>query len=257
MRAKLECQHIKSARKRTRKESVFDVSTPKPTKLKLSKDSTAMGFAVFLHEEFAGIGAAERSDVFLSALFVHLVQLLMIWCVWEYAATNEKFAISAAESLDMIIARFVASMMMHINCEKDVRNGINMMKYCINHRANFTNPYAAFLIAFASTVIGFITEVNVMIILSSMPNILGVVMKYVSLAAISKIPGFYYASLVEHKLLAAGAKEIKVTKYRHDNPMEGASICMYFLRFVYKFIRMFYCGFSFYFMPFMTIMLNF
>ena len=114
----------------------------------------------------------------------------------------------------MIIARFVASMMMHINCEKDVRNGINMMKYCINHHKYFTSVYAAFWIAFLSTLIGFITEINVMLILSSMPNILGVVMKYVSLAAISKIPGFYYASLTEHKLLKAGDKKLKITKYR-------------------------------------------
>jgi len=84
----------------------------------------------------------------------------------------------------MLIARFVASMMMHVSCEKDVRNGITMMKYAINHYKDFSNPYAAWFIAFLATIIGFITEMNVMIILSSMPNILGVVMKYVSLAAI-------------------------------------------------------------------------
>ena len=108
----------------------------------------------------------------------------MIVCIWKYAKTNENFKITQAKSIDMIIARFVASMMMHISCEKDVRGGINMMKYSINHYKDFTNPYPAFLIAFLSTIIGFITELNVMIILSSMPNILGVVMKYVSLAAI-------------------------------------------------------------------------
>jgi len=46
-----------------------------------------------------------------------------------------------------------------------------------------------------ATSIAFITEINVMLILSSMPNILGVVMKYISLAAISKIPGAYFSSL--------------------------------------------------------------
>jgi len=49
-----------------------------------------------------------------------------------------------------------------------------------------------------------------------MPNILGVVMKYVSLAAISKIPGFYFGSLVEHKLLKAGGMKLKITNYRSN-----------------------------------------
>lgn len=68
----------------------------------------------------------------------------------------------------MLIARFMASMMMHINVEKDVRGGLSMMKYAVNHHKNFTNVYAAFLIAFLLTVIALIVEINVMIILSSM-----------------------------------------------------------------------------------------
>lgn len=100
----------------------------------------------------------------------------------------------------MMVARFVASMMMHINVEKDVRGGINMMKYAVNHPDNFNNVMPSFFMALNATIISLIVEVNVMIILSSMPNILGVVMKYVSLAAIANIPRFYFASLVEHRM---------------------------------------------------------
>jgi len=39
-----------------------------------------------------------------------------------------------------------------------------------------------------------------MIILASMQSILGVVMKYVSLAVIVRIPKFYFESLKEHKI---------------------------------------------------------
>ena len=44
-------------------------------------------------------------------------------------------------------------------------------------------------------------------------------MKYVSLAAISKIPGFYYESLIEHKLLDAGGMKMEIKKYRSDSPL--------------------------------------
>ena len=181
----------------------------------------------------------------------------MIYCVWVYVGTDDSgFKIIAANGLDMIVARFVASMMMHINCEKDIRNGINMMKYSVNHYEKFTNVYATFFIAWLSTAIAFITEINVMLILSSLPNILGVVMKYVSLAAISKIPGFYYESLIEHKLLEAGGMKMKISNYRKDKPLKDAPLCIHIIRAIYKNIRMFYAGFSFYFMPFMGIFLN-
>jgi hypothetical protein len=106
------------------------------------------------------------------------------------------------------------------------------MKYAVNHHENFTNVYPAFFIAFFLTMISIIVELNVMIILTSMHDILGVVMKYVSLAAISKIPGFYYLSLNEHKLLQYGGKTLKITKFRRDNPLKGADYRIYFLRFV-------------------------
>jgi len=32
-----------------------------------------------------------------------------------------------------MLSRFIASMFMHINVEKDVRSGIGMMKYAVNH----------------------------------------------------------------------------------------------------------------------------
>ena len=57
-----------------------------------------------------------------------------------------------------------------------------------------------------------------MIILSSMPNILGVVMKYVSLAAIANIPRFYYNSLVEHRMAEVKDMKLKITQFRYMTP---------------------------------------
>ena len=112
----------------------------------------------------------------------------MIMFIWKYILTEEGFKIRAPPSLDMIAARFMASMMMHINVEKDIRSGLDMMKYIVNHYDNFTSVYAPFFIAFLSTIIAVIVEINVMIILTSMEELLGVVMKFVSLASIANIP---------------------------------------------------------------------
>ena len=53
-----------------------------------------MGFAVLNEKEFEGIDGSQRSDVYMNSLFIHLVQLLMIYCVWMYAWTDEAFDIT-------------------------------------------------------------------------------------------------------------------------------------------------------------------
>jgi len=37
----------------------------------------------------------------------------------------------------IIIPRFISSMMMHLNVEPDTRNGINLMKFVVNHPSKF------------------------------------------------------------------------------------------------------------------------
>ena len=134
----------------------------------------------------------------------------MIVFIKKFINLDESFEIKRAASMDMMAARFMASMMMHINVEKDVRGGLNMMKYVVNHNDRFTNPYAPFLIALLSTLIALTVEINVMIILSSMEQILNIVMKFVSLASITNIPRQYFSSLENHRLLMAGGYKLPI-----------------------------------------------
>ena len=124
----------------------------------------------------------------MNSMMVHLIQLVMIFCVWKYIANDEGFVILKPISTDMMIARFVACMMMHINVEKDVRNSLVMMKYCVNHFDHFETVYAPFFIAFLNCIIALIVEINVMIILASINDVVNVCLKFVSLTAIVNIP---------------------------------------------------------------------
>ena len=85
------------------------------------------------------------------------------------------------------------------------------MKYAVNHHKNFTNIYPPFVVAWVSVCINLCVEANVMIILSTMPDVMNVIMKYVSLAAIANIPKFYYGSLLDHKMLLCVKKQLVTT----------------------------------------------
>jgi hypothetical protein len=88
------------------------------------------------------------------------------------------------------------------------------MKYSINHHEYFTSPYAAFLLAFLHFFVNISVEVNVIIILTSIQDVLETLMKYVALAVAAQIPKFYFASLVANKMLTVNNKVIKITKQR-------------------------------------------
>lgn len=105
------------------KESIYNCNERKVKQFKLTNDSNAMGFAVYLKKEYLQMDFSDpqRSDVLMNSVIVQLVQIMMILCIWKYAATNEGFAIRPVKTLDMMIARFLASAFMHINVEKDVR----------------------------------------------------------------------------------------------------------------------------------------
>jgi hypothetical protein len=152
----------------------------------------------------------------------------------------------------------MASMFTHINVEKDVKTGIEMMKYAINHREHFVNVYPPFLFGLLQCIISLIVEINVMIVLTSIPDVVGVIIKYVSLCAIASIPRFYFASLTsEHKMTICSSMKLKIVNYRHMNPLEGAHWSLFILRFINKFFRLIYTTWTYYFMPFTAIFLNF
>jgi len=98
-----------------------------------------------------------------------------------------------------------------------------------------------------------------MLILTTIKDVLNVIMKYVSLAAISRIPGFYFSSLTgEHKLTKVSSLKLKITKWRtRDKTTKDAEEPIQILRFINKTFRIFYISWAYYFMPFTAVFINF
>lgn len=144
----------------------------------------------------------------MNSMIVHILQLCLITLIWTIAIEDPKFKIHIPESIDILCTRFLASMLMHFNVEKDIRNGISMMKYAVNHYQNFENIHAAFFISFMLAFNSFLVEITVVMVLTSIESVLEVIMKYVSLSAIANIPRFYFGSLVDHKLLKVSTHSV-------------------------------------------------
>ena len=110
-----------------------------------------------------------------------------------------------------------------------MRNGLNMMKYAVRHHERFNNVNMGFLIAFLHTVSCFLLEFTVILVLLSLQDVLQIIMKYVSLSAISNIPRFYYNSLYDNELLKiAGHHSLELKHFRRDQEKKEKKIPMPF-----------------------------
>ena len=94
----------------------------------------------------------------------------MIACVTLYAtdSNNPNFLVDPPKSTIVLMCRWMASIFMHVYVEKDVRNGLGMMKYVVNHRENFLNPTVAFIFGFNLFLLSWVIEFNVMLVMTTL-----------------------------------------------------------------------------------------
>jgi len=92
-------------------------------------------------------------------------------------------------------------------------------------------------------------------VLVSLPNVLEIIMKYVSLSAIANIPRFYYNSLIDHKLLMVSSLKVDIINFRSQNRMKDAPLYVKLGRLIHKSMRILFCCWSYYFMPFTALFL--
>mmetsp|Transcript_17384 Transcript_17384/g.26777 ORF Transcript_17384/g.26777 Transcript_17384/m.26777 type:complete len:145 (+) Transcript_17384:601-1035(+) len=142
----------------------------------------------------------------------------MIYLIIDFMLTSDSFSIVPATTFQIIIPRLLSSIMMHMNVEPDIRNGIQIMKWVVNHpeklkltvdeemrgvKVSQRRVFFAFLMGFAQTVIAIVVEFCVIIYLSSLTNLIDIIMKFVSMAAIARFDDMYASALFENPMKKA------------------------------------------------------
>jgi len=152
-----------------------------------------------------------------------------------------------------MIARFCCSILMHLQVEGHVRQGLSMMKYSINHRDSFRSPGRAFLLGLAQFLGGLGSEISCIVFLATQTTTMTTLTKFISLAFISKVDDFYAAALTMAHPLKQPSKPLDITIHWGDPETQKMPYGWKFLRFVYKYLRVSYCSFFYYFMPFLAV----
>lgn len=69
----------------------------------------------------------------MGAILVVFVQSTVMALIIHEMLDPRAFHIVAADSFLIIVPRFLSALMMHLNVEPDIRNGIKLMKYAVNN----------------------------------------------------------------------------------------------------------------------------
>jgi len=186
---------------------------------------------------------------------VFLLQISLIFFVLSFVQDDPDFNLVCPKDLSVLATRFIATIMMHLGVEADIRQGLLMMKFVTYHPDQFQFPFIAFIIGLCQLFGGFASEIMCIIFLSSLNNVIDCLIRFMAFGMIAKIDNFYADALCGDNKITGDTEPFEVTVNRRNVDKCEFSCLMKFCRWVYKFLRVMYCSYIFYFMPFTAIFL--
>jgi len=110
------------------------------------------------------------------------------------AATSGQ-AFSCTAGLGSNYVRFVCALMLHLQLQDELKQGLEIMKYTNNHPHKFSNWVVPFGLGFLQTsMVGLIELVNLVYICANR-SIMNIVMNYVALAVVADFDDYIFEAI--------------------------------------------------------------
>ena len=102
-------------------------------KLPLGKDTYAMAFKALNWQVIKelDLSITEVHNAFHASMFVFGIQIMLIFFLGTIIF-SDGFSIIMPPTLSVLVARFVCTLLMHLQVEGDMRAGLRMMKFVTN-----------------------------------------------------------------------------------------------------------------------------
>jgi hypothetical protein len=154
------------------------------------------------------------------------------------------------------MCRFFCGGLMHMELEHMTRQGMDMMKYVMNHPLEFSSPRRAFMVGFFSFMTTALTEVVTFCLIATIDEPVDIVVKQTYLATLAKFAAFYAAALPASLRIKGHSKPMKIKVYRviREEALKDYSRCSsYCSRYTYAVVRLAYSVFIYYWLPLLTL----
>lgn len=95
----------------------------------------------------------------------------------------------------IVIARFICGVILHMKMQDELKTGLSIMKFSLNHHERFDQSYVAFMSGLLQACMIMVVEtVNFLAILNAV-TVLDIVMNFMALAVISEFDDTFYEAL--------------------------------------------------------------
>eukprot|EP00352_Strombidinopsis_acuminata_P009313 CAMPEP_0176377410 /NCGR_PEP_ID=MMETSP0126-20121128/28871_1 /TAXON_ID=141414 ORGANISM="Strombidinopsis acuminatum, Strain SPMC142" /NCGR_SAMPLE_ID=MMETSP0126 /ASSEMBLY_ACC=CAM_ASM_000229 /LENGTH=149 /DNA_ID=CAMNT_0017739241 /DNA_START=1587 /DNA_END=2036 /DNA_ORIENTATION=+ len=130
---------------------------------------------------------------------------------------------------------------------------MTMMKYVTNHRDDFKFPIMAYFIGIMQFIGGLFTEILCILYIATQSSTIATIIKFLALGVIANVDNFYASALPDSYPLKQKSDPLPIKVVNGDPCTRNRSCCTKIMRYIYKFIRAFYCSILFYYMPYLAI----
>ena len=158
----------------------------------------------------------EVHSAFHAAMFVFGFQLAMITFI-GIIIYGETFVIVLPPSVSVMGARFICTILMHLQVESDIRQGLRMMKFVTNQPFDFSNPVSAFFVSLMQIAGGLSAEIACILFLGSIDKAIDVIIKFVALASIANVDNIYASALpADGNKIKKKTNPLKIKVHKRD-----------------------------------------
>lgn len=173
-------------------------STEKKT---LSLDQSILSFAVLTNmkenQENFYITSNHQKHIFKVTFLVISLQffITLVMTVNIYKEFTTLKSGVTIQDFDVIIAKLLTTLTLHIFLFPAFENTLNLMKYINNHHSKFENPFVCFYLATITMVIFWICEFINLMILYSKTSAFNTVNSFVTQTCVISVQTLYYGSM--------------------------------------------------------------
>ena len=253
----LHAEYEQAKRSHTRRWTQLNKVLNANLELELSDDTYALAFKAFhwQTQKQIDLSPSDVHQAYSNALMVFGIQCLMVSFVIS-VMLQSSFQIILPPTAAIMGTRFVCSILMHLQVESDMRQGLRMMKLVTNQREDFSNPNAAFFVAFMQSFGGIAAEIGCMMFLGSLTSPIETIIRFIALASIAKVDDFYASALSDEIKIKRDSDPLPITVFKRElSGQKDLGAGFYAKRFVYKSLRILYASWIFYFLPYFAIFL--
>ncbi len=128
-----------------------------------------------------------------NCVFIFFLQIILSILVGLQIFSSD-FTFKMGE-FSVFITRFICAIMLHVRLETEVRQGLNMIRYLINHSHEFSSTIVPFMVAQMQLSAALLTEIINICLICGQNSIMDAIINFIALGAISEIDNYYATSL--------------------------------------------------------------